>query len=109
MSEWNTIFDTSNEIIGTFRHGVAWCKQSGKRLGEYDESTIYDNNRAVIATIEGDVAFSTTGTEIGRTDGRSLIVGGAIVGSFIGHKHAGAAALVYFFSDVSENAPNQQM
>ena len=97
MSEWNTIFDTSNEVIGTFRHGIAWCRKTGNRLGEYDEVGIYNNDRKIVAILKIDSVFSSSGEELGSISDKSIMVQGPVVGHFIGSKYAGAAAIPLLF------------
>ena len=116
MSEWNTIYSNTKEIIGIFRHGVAWKKETSERLGEYDETGIYDNNRSQIAKIEGDTVSSMDGKELGKIKEKEIkitpeltgtrkvmLVNGSEVGECIGLKEAAAAAIVFFWSDTNAN------
>jgi len=97
MSEWNTIYDTSENVIGIFRHGVAWRKEPRERLGEYDEEAIYSNNSELVAKIVGDKVLDTKGKLLGKIKGKDLYIDDTQVGKFIGKKSAGAAAIVFLF------------
>ncbi len=98
MSEWNTIYNNSNEIIGTFRHGVAWSRITGDRLGEYDDEFVYDNESSVLAKIGETAILDIIGETIGHISEKELYVGEKKVGHFIGSYSAGAAAIVLLFS-----------
>ncbi|MEE9338450.1 MAG: hypothetical protein V3U87_10245 [Methylococcaceae bacterium] len=98
MPELNTIYDNSKAIVGTFRHGVAWSRPDKKRIGEYDESFVYDNNTEVLGKISGNVVVDIMGNTIGYISGNDLYVSDEKVGSFIGSTSAGCAAIVLLFS-----------
>lgn len=51
MSEWNTIYDLNDTIVGVFRHGVAWRKEPRERLGEYDDTYIYSKETGTAAIV----------------------------------------------------------
>lgn len=99
MSEWNTIYDNSDNIIGTFRHGVAWSRITGERLGEYDEDFVYDNESNVVATIGETAVVDINGDIIGHASGKDLYLNNEKVGHFIGSYSAGSAAIVLLFSE----------
>ena len=98
MSEWNTIYDTSDNIVGVFRHGVAWRKEPKERLGEYDEKSIYSNESELVANIVDDKVVDDKGKIIGRIIGKDLYLAEKKVGKFAGNKSAGAAAIVLLFN-----------
>jgi len=98
MSEWNTIYDNSENIVGILRHGVAWKKDPEKRLGEYDDEFVYDNNTEVLAKISDNVVVDIIGETIGHILGKELYLTGEKVGSVIGSTNAGLAAIVLMFS-----------
>lgn len=98
MSEWNTIYDNSENIVGIFRHGVAWKKETEERLGEYDEDFVYGNNTEVLGKILENVVVDIIGDEIGHISGKELYLSGKKVGSFTGSINAGLAAIVLIFS-----------
>ena len=93
MSEWNTIYDNNNNIVGTLRHGVAWQKSNGGRLGEYDDQYAYDNDRNIIAKIVGSIVEDMNGKKIGHVIGKELYISNEKVGHYIGSQNAGAAAI----------------
>jgi hypothetical protein len=97
MSEWNTIYDMDNNVIGIFRHGVAWRKEPRERLGVYDDDFVYNNDTEVLAKISGDSVVDIIGDLIGEIKNKDLYINGKHVGKFIGSKSAGAAALVLLF------------
>ena len=103
MSEWNTIYNLDDEIIGQFSHGVAWNKKDRIRLGEYDDDFVYDNDMSVLGKIAGDAVVDIIGDTIGEISGRELFISGKKVGHFIGSKSAGAAAVVLLFSRYAPN------
>lgn len=98
MSEWNTIYDNSNNIICTLRHRVAWSKQSGQRLGEYDNDFVYDNNGKVVAKICESRVLNIIGEEIGYISNKDIIVGNRKVGRFIGSTESAAASIALIFN-----------
>jgi len=98
MAEMNTIYDASDNAIGIFRHGVAWLKSPRVKLGEYDDDFVYDIEGGVLAKFGGDEVLDMIGDTIGKISGKDLYVSGEKVGSFIGSKSAGAAAIVLLFS-----------
>ena len=115
MSEWNTIYNNHKEIVGTFRHGTAWSRLTGERLGEYDKEKIYDNSGAVLANIVEDKVVSVSGEELGRIELREtqitpevtgsrkiLNIKGIAVGECIGCKEAAAAAIVFLGKVLNE-------
>ena len=108
MSEHNTIYNYKNELIANFRHGVAWSKNPRTRLGEYDNSHIYNNEGEKLAAIVGTTVISENGIELGVVEEseveimpglmstkRILIVAGQPVGKCIGKREAAAAAIVF--------------
>ena len=97
MSEWNTIYDVSDNIVGVFRNGVAWRKEPKERLGEYDENSVYANDSELVANIDGDTVLDNKGEIIGRIMGKDLYLADKKVGKFTGIKSAGAAAIVLLF------------
>lgn len=115
MSEWNTIYNNKKEIVGTFRHGIAWSRITGERLGKYDKEKVYDNSGSVLANIVEDKVLSTNGEELGRikvkkvhttpeiTGERNvLIINGTNVGECIGYHEAAAASIVFLGNVLSE-------
>lgn len=98
MSEWNTIYDTSEKVVGVFRHGVAWRKEPEERLGEYSDEAIYSNSAEKIASIVGNEVQDTLGKVLGKVKDNELYVNENLVGKFTGSKNAGAAAIVFLFS-----------
>ncbi len=102
MSEHNTIFDNAKTIVGSFRHGVAWSRPDKERIGEYDEDFVYNNNTEVLGKISDNVVVDIIGDTIGYISGEDLYVSDKKVGSFIGKKCAGCAAIVLIFSRYAE-------
>jgi hypothetical protein len=98
MAEMNTIYDLKGDIIGIFRFGVAWKKETGERLGEYDDDFVYANDGTMLAKIGETGVVDTIGDSIGEFKGREFWVAGKKVGEFIGNKGAAAAAIVFLFS-----------
>lgn len=97
MSEWNTIYDLSDNVVGIFRHGVAWRKEPSEKLGIYDDDFVYTNDSEVIAKIAGNSVVDIIGDSIGEIKDNKLYIEGKQVGKFIGSKSAGAAAIVLLF------------
>jgi len=98
MSEYNTIYDNSENIVGILRHGVAWDKDPEKRLGEYDDEFVYNNNTEVLAKISDNIVVDIIGETIGHISGKELYLAGEKVGNVIGSTSAGLAAIVLMFS-----------
>jgi hypothetical protein len=103
MSEWNTIYDNSKAIVGTFRHGVAWSRPDNKRLGEYDDDFVYDNDTNVLGKISENVVLDIIGETIGHVSGNELYVANEKVGTFVGSTSAGCAAIVLLFSRYAQS------
>ena len=100
MPEMNTIYDTNNNVIGIFRFGVAWSKKPWTRLGEYDESQIYDNLRNLVATYDGLIVRNADGNTLGSASNGVIEKDGEEVGKYIGTDITGATALALLFSDL---------
>lgn len=98
MSEKNSIFNTEGELVGRFRHGVAWSSPEMDRLGEYDLEFVYDNDKSVIAKINDGHVLNIIGEEIGYISGNEIFVGDSKVGSYIGLPEAGASAVAFIFN-----------
>ena len=98
MSEWNTIYNNSNDVVGTFRNGVAWSKPGNERIGKYDEEFVYDNKSEVLGKISDNVVVDIIGGTIGHVSGNELFLSDEKVGTFVGSTSAGGAAIVLIFS-----------
>jgi len=98
MSEHNSIINLDGEIIGRFRHDVAWSSPNRIRLGEYDDDFVYDNEFNVVAKINSNVVSNIIGEEIGMIAGKEILVNGKVVGRFIGSKKAAAASIALIFN-----------
>lgn len=98
MAEMNSIYDASGNQIGLFRFGVAWSKDPRVRLGDYDDDFVYDNDGNVLAKICDNVVLDIIGDTIGKITDDEIYIDDKKVGSFIGDKSSGAAALVLLFS-----------
>ena len=98
MSEQNSIFNATGELVGRFRHGVAWSSPDMGRLGEYDSEFVYDNEKTVIAKINDGHVLNVIGEEIGYISGKEIYVDGSKVGSYIGLPEAGASAIAFIFN-----------
>ena len=66
MSEWYTVYNSSRQIVGTFRHGIAFGRNPGRKLGAYDELGRYNLDGTQIAQIKNDSVFSMDGILIGE-------------------------------------------
>jgi len=104
MSETNLIYDLNDNIVGVFRHGVAWRKEPRERLGEYDDDFVYTNDTEMLAKISGNSVVDAIGDLIGEIKENNLYIEGKKVGKFLGSKCAGAAAIVLLFGDRNDNA-----
>lgn len=98
MSEHNTIYNIKGEVVGRFRHGIAWTSPNMERLGEYDEEFVLDNECTMIAKINDGHVLNIIGEEIGYITGTDIFVGKSKVGSFIGLPEAGAASIAFIFN-----------
>lgn len=98
MSEHNSIYNLKGDLVGRFRHGVAWSSPSMERLGEYDEEFAYDNNGSMIAKVNDGYVLNIIGEEIGNISGDKIFVSGCNVGSYIGSSAAGAASIAFIFN-----------
>ena len=98
MSEWNTIYNINHEIVGTCRHGIAWSRPDNKKLGEYDDHFIYNKNKNIVGKIVGNQVVNLKGEPIGNISNKDLFVEDKKVGSYIGSKAAGFAAIALLFS-----------
>lgn len=98
MSEHNSIFDLNGELVGRFRHGVAWSSQNKERLGEYDDEFVYDNDGSMVAKVNDGSVLNIIGEEIGNISSNNIFVSGAKVGSYIGNQSAGAASIALIFN-----------
>jgi len=114
MSESSMVYNVDNEIVGVFRLGVAWKKAPRKRLGQYDENGIYDNNRKLLATIKDNKVVSVSQQVLGvirDRDGqdspattkkkRILEKNGLVIGECVGTLDAAGAALVFLSSELT--------
>ena len=97
MSEHNSIYNINGELVGRFRHGVAWSSPERKRLGEYDEEFVHDNDGSMIAKINDGHVLNILGEELGYISGKEIFVGETKVGSFIGLPESGAASIAFIF------------
>lgn len=98
MSEQNSIYNLKGELVGRFKHGVAWVVPDMKRLGEYDEEFVYDKEGSMIAKINEGYVLNIIGEELGNIIGNKIFVSGCNVGSFIGSPAAGAASIAFIFN-----------
>ena len=97
MSEHNSIYNVKGELVGRFRHGVAWSPNM-ERLGEYDEEFVQDNEGTMIAKINEGHVLNIIGEELGYISGKDIYVGNSKVGTYIGLPEAGAAAVAFIFN-----------
>ena len=98
MSENNSIWDNAGEPIGVFKGGICWGRPPRERIGEYTETSIYDNTGTVVATFDGQSVTKPDGSILGLVQGDKIVVGGNVVGTFIGTASSGAAGLALLFS-----------
>jgi hypothetical protein len=98
MSEHNSIYNLKGELVGRFRHGVAWSSPEVERLGEYDEEFVYDNEGLMIAKVNDGYVLNIIGEELGNISGNKIFVSGFNVGSYIGSPAAGAASIAFIFN-----------
>ena len=98
MSEHNSIFNINGELVGRFRHGVAWSSPGMQRLGEYDKECVYDNDGIMIAKINNGRVLNTMGEKLGHISGKEIFVADIKVGSFIGLAESGAASIAFIFN-----------
>ena len=120
MAEFNTIYDSSKNAVGTFRHGVAWSRNPRQRLGEYDygdTGLIYDNDGKCVAKFENGRVTASDNGYIGHhhevpfaemsdnavplvSDAlvKRLQIGERVVGWCIGNPGSACAALLFLFS-----------
>ena len=98
MSEHNWIYKKNGELVGHFRHDVAWLTPDKVRIGEYDEEFVYDRNSKVVAKYSNNLVMNMVGEEIGRIDKGKIYVGDKQVGSYIGKKAAAAASIALIFN-----------
>lgn len=98
MSEHNSIYNNRNELIGRFRHGVAWSSPNMERLGEYDEEFVHDNEGTMIAKVNDGHVLNIIGEELGYISEKDIFVGNSKVGRYIGLPEAGAAAIAFIFN-----------
>ncbi len=66
MSEHNSIYNINGELVGRFKHGVAWSSPGMERLGEYGEEFVHDNDGAMIAKINDGHVLNIVGEELGH-------------------------------------------
>lgn len=107
MPEMNTIYDAQGNVIGIFRFGVAWESKTNKRLGEYHENSIYDNNKNKIAESKGNEVYNITGHKLGEVINQQLFVNDNAVGKCIGSQEAATAAIALLFSSNTRNTHNK--
>ena len=100
MSEQNSIYDIEDNLVGRFRHGVAWSSPNMERLGEYDDEFIFDNDRNMIAKFNDGQVLNIIGEEIGHISGNEIFVANSKVGRYIGLPVCGAAAVALIFNIV---------
>lgn len=98
MSDWNTVYDTSNNIICTLRHGIAWSKSTGQRLGKYDHDFAYNNDGNVVAKISENRVLNIIGEELGYIVDKDIFVGSMKVGRFIGLPESALASIALLFN-----------
>ncbi len=98
MSEHNSIYNIDGELVGRFRHGVAWSSPNIERLGEYDENFIHDNEGNMIAKINNGHVLNIIGEDLGYISGKEIFVANNKVGSFIGLPESGAASIAFIFN-----------
>lgn len=98
MSEHNSIYDLEGNLIGRFRHGVAWSSPVMERLGEYDDDFVFDNDRTMIAKVNDGHVLNIIGEELGYISGNEIFVANSKVGSFIGLSSSGTAAVALIFN-----------
>lgn len=99
MSESNAIYNLKGELVGRFKHGVAWSVPNRERLGMYDEEFVYNNEGSVIAKVNDRCVINIVGEELGYISGNKIFVSGCVAGSFIGSPAAGAASIVFIFNN----------
>lgn len=105
MGEHNLIYDSSRNLVGQFRFGVAWLKDPRLRLGAYDEiddaervGYVYDDDANVVAKYSDGVVLNVLGDPIGKIEDGSLVVNGEVVGTYVGSRGAAAAAIALIFN-----------
>ena len=98
MSEHNSIYNINGELVGRFRHGVAWSSPSMERLGEYDEEFVHDNDGTMIAKINNGHVLNIIGEKLGHISGKEIFVANSKVGSYIGLPESGAASIAFIFN-----------
>ena len=113
MSEWNTIYNNSKNIVGTFRHGQAFGRNPDRKLGSYNELCVFDIDGAQIAKIGNNSVHAMDGTLLGEWEykpnehypklnsgNKRLIVHGKVIGECLGLNEAAAAAIVLLSNEL---------
>ena len=98
MSENNSIYDIEGNLVGRFKHGVAWTYPEMERLGEYDEEFVYDNDGTMIAKVNEGHVLNIIGEDLGHVLGNEIFLGNSKVGSYMGLPESGAASIALVFN-----------
>src|SRR5262245_31654420 len=100
MSDNNSIRDSTGEAIGVFKLGVCWGRRPRERIGEYNDTAVFDNNGNVVANFDGQSVSKPDGSLLGQITDNYIIVNGKVIGTFIGTASAGAAGLALLFCGI---------